>query len=102
MVQPANVIAGIFGLSAFLVAIIAGVAAGNPASDILAPALAAMVVLYLVGMWVGASVERIASAYIEGMTVPSKKSTIDSVENPVQTADSSASTGQKTPDEHIR
>jgi hypothetical protein len=97
MVQPANVIAGVFGLSAFLVAIIAGLAAGNPASDILAPALVSMIVLYLVGIWVGASVERIAAAYIEGMSTP-KKSTIGSVENPVQTADSSPSTGQKTPE----
>lgn len=57
---PTKVIAASLGLSAFAVAVIAGLAADNPAGTILARALVSMAVCHAVGWGIGAAAERAA------------------------------------------
>ena len=59
--MTATTIAGSFGLAAFAVAIIAGLASGNAASSILLRALMAMVICYPVGLAVGLVAQRIVN-----------------------------------------
>ena len=58
-------IAGCFALSAFAVAVIAGLASDNPASEVLGRALLCMVVCYPVGLVVGMVCVRVISAHVE-------------------------------------
>lgn len=58
---PTKVIAGSMGLAAFSVAVIAGLAVGNPAETVLGRALAAMVACNALGWVVGAAAEKVAS-----------------------------------------
>lgn len=78
MISPGKVVAGSFGLSAFAVAVIAGLGAGNTASDVLIRALVAMVVCYFIGTLLGGVGERTVSEhvrqYIEGRVVPDARS----------------------------
>jgi tetrahydromethanopterin S-methyltransferase subunit C len=55
---PTRVIAASLGLSAFAIAIVAGLAAENPAETILARAVVSMVVCHVVGWCVGLTAER--------------------------------------------
>jgi len=57
---PTKVIAASLGLSAFAVAVIAGLAADNPAGTILARALVCMAVCHALGWGIGAAAERAA------------------------------------------
>ena len=59
--SPGSVIAACFALSAFLVAILAGLAAANPALTVLARALIAMVLCYPAGLVVGLICELVVS-----------------------------------------
>jgi hypothetical protein len=63
----AKVIAGCFGLSAFAVAIIAGIAAGNSLAHVLMRALIATVVCYPIGVIVGLICARVISEHVERM-----------------------------------
>jgi len=56
--MPAKVFAGCMALSAFAIAIIAGLAADNPSDAILSRALIALVVCYPAGWLIGAVAER--------------------------------------------
>lgn len=60
MYTPANVIASIFGLSAFAVATLAGLFAGANATDTVWRALVAMILFHIVGVMIGSKVETIA------------------------------------------
>lgn len=60
MNQPNRVIAGIIGLTGFAVAALSGLAAANPAEQVLGRAIAAMLVLYVVGLPIGAAMCRVA------------------------------------------
>ena len=60
-----KVIAGTTGLSAFGVAVAAGLGAGNSASDVLLRALVATAVCYLLGLVVGAIGERTLNEYVK-------------------------------------
>ena len=57
-------IAGCFALSAFTVAIIAGMAAGNTAASILRRALLALVICYPVGLLVGGVARRVVEEHL--------------------------------------
>ena len=53
MIAPGSVVAGCFALAAFAVAIVAGLAADNPALTILVRAILALAVCYPVGLCIG-------------------------------------------------
>jgi hypothetical protein len=55
---PTRVIAASLGLSAFAIAIVAGLAADNPAETIVVRALASMVACHVAGWCVGSIAER--------------------------------------------
>lgn len=55
---PTKLISACFGLCAFVVAIIAGLAADNPADTILIRAIVGMFIAQVVGFLVGAAAER--------------------------------------------
>ena len=71
---PTKVIAAIFALAGFAVAVIAGLAAGNASSRVLVCALTGMLVCHMLGLGVGAIGERIVSdhlgTYRAGRPVP--------------------------------
>jgi hypothetical protein len=64
-----KVIAGCFGLSAFAVAIIAGVAAENSIAQVLVRALIATALCYPIGIIVGMICARVITEQVERMTL---------------------------------
>jgi tetrahydromethanopterin S-methyltransferase subunit C len=60
-----KVMAGCLALAGFAVAILAGLAAGNSAGDVLVRALIAMLACYPVGFVVGMICERVIAMHIE-------------------------------------
>jgi hypothetical protein len=54
-----KVVAAVFALSAFAVALIAGIAAGNDTTTVLSRALGALVACQLIGMGAGFLIERV-------------------------------------------
>jgi len=60
-----RLIATCFALSAFAVAIVAGLSSGNPTSEVLSRALIAMMVCYPLGLVIGIVCERVIAAHIE-------------------------------------
>ncbi|MHC4415045.1 MAG: hypothetical protein ACYS0G_07165 [Planctomycetota bacterium] len=60
-----NVIAGCFALAAFAVAVLAGLAGGNPATSILGRALLAMIVCYPVGLMIGMVCQRVLEEHFK-------------------------------------
>ena len=63
-VITAKVIAGCFALSAFAVAILAGLASENPTAQILQRAVISMFICYPVGLIVGMVCERVITTHI--------------------------------------
>ncbi len=61
---PDRLIASSFGLGGFAVAIVAGMAVGNPSSRILTVAIASMIVCHIIGLIAGAIGERVVSEYM--------------------------------------
>jgi hypothetical protein len=61
----ASTIAACFALAAFAVAVVAGLASGNPAASVLGRAIAAMVICYPAGLAVGYVAQRVISEHIE-------------------------------------
>ena len=62
--EPAKVVASVFALSAFAVAIVAGLAAGNTAPRVLGTAVIAMIVCHLAGLCIGAVGQRVVSEHL--------------------------------------
>lgn len=62
---PARVISGAFALGAFAIAIIAGLGAGNPTSTILINAIIAMAVCNVIGLLIGAVMERTVRDHVD-------------------------------------
>jgi putative Mn2+ efflux pump MntP len=62
---PARLIASCFGLAAFAVAVVAGMAAGNEGSRILMVALFSLVICHIVGLAAGLIGERIVEEYMK-------------------------------------
>lgn len=65
MDSPTKVISAIFALSAFAVATIAGMAAGNPAHDILANSLVCMLLCYVTGGMLAGIALRVVRTHVE-------------------------------------
>ena len=63
---PTKVIGACAGLTAFAIELIAGLAAENPASDVLVRALIAMIIVQMVGWVAGAVGERVMREAIVG------------------------------------
>jgi len=63
--DPARVVAGVLGLTAFVTAALVGLAIGNPGSVILTRALLAMIVCALVGRALGAAGKRCVREYLD-------------------------------------
>lgn len=59
-----RVIAGLFALSAFAVAIVAGLAAGNNAAQIMLRAIVAMVLCYPLGFLIGSVCEYVIDSHV--------------------------------------
>jgi hypothetical protein len=59
------VIAGCFALSAFAVAVLAGLSSDNPAGQVLGRAVACMVVCYPVGLIAGIVCVRVIGSHVE-------------------------------------
>ncbi len=62
---PSNVIAACFALAAFAVAVVAGIAGGNPATSILVRALIAMIGCYPAGLIIGLICARVMTDHIQ-------------------------------------
>jgi hypothetical protein len=60
MHAPSQVIASIFGLSAFAVAVLSGLVAGSSATETLGRAIPVMLIFYFVGIVIGSRVESMA------------------------------------------
>lgn len=65
MVRPSKVIAAVFGLAAFSVAIVAGLGAGNPALTVLLHATIAMVLCQVVGVLIGVACEGVIERHVK-------------------------------------
>jgi tetrahydromethanopterin S-methyltransferase subunit C len=63
--NAATSIASVFALAAFAVAIVAGLASGNPTSSILLRAIIAMLACYPVGLVVGHITQRVIQDHVE-------------------------------------
>jgi hypothetical protein len=65
LISPVKVIAACAGLTGFAIAMLAGLAAENPADVILARAIAALVVCYVAGGVIGLAMDHAVRAGIE-------------------------------------
>lgn len=65
-----RVMAGSFGLTAFAVAVIAGLAAGNTASHILLQAIVSMLVCHVVGLILGGLAEHVVREHLRACATP--------------------------------
>ena len=63
--SPGHVVAGCFGLSAFAIAVVAGLASETPADSVLARSVFAMIICYPVGLVIGMICERAIQAHID-------------------------------------
>ena len=84
---PSSAIAGCFALSAFAVAVVAGLAAQNPASSILFRALIAMIVCYPVGLIIGLICQRLMFDHIDAHQKAASITMPNSTENSDQSDD---------------
>jgi len=91
--REANVIAAAFSLSAFAVAVVAGMGARNPAASVLLNAVVAMVVCYALGRAAGAV---IAHALGEHLAVYVKAHPVPVVELDVPVVDEAVDQGVVT------
>lgn len=87
---PSRVIATAVGLSGFAVAVIAGLAAENPAQVVLGRALVSMLVCYVLGQLLGAGAENVVRRRVERYKgehpVPDVFASIDQGEPPGRSA----------------
>jgi len=63
--MPAKLVASSMALIAFAIAIMAGLSAGNPSAVVIWRALVSMIVVYFVGMLVGAIAERTLNEHLQ-------------------------------------
>jgi hypothetical protein len=69
-VAPTKLIAAALALSAFAIAILAGLAAGNPAPRILSQAIVCMLACQVIGWGVGLAGERVVAEHLESIRAP--------------------------------
>lgn len=65
MESPSKVLAAVLGLTAFSIAVVAGLLAGVPGQTVLARALVSMMVCYPVGLVLGLVAGRAISEYLD-------------------------------------
>lgn len=87
--EPAKVVASVFALAAFAVAIVAGLAAQNTPARVLGTALVAMLLCHITGLFVGAIAERVVTDHLTRVRVGSAAS-----EHKAQSSAPAAATGQ--------
>jgi hypothetical protein len=73
--DPAKVIACVFALAAFAVAIIAGLSAGNNAARVLGSALAAMLICHIMGLVIGAIGHLVVTEHLSSIPTQSEETT---------------------------
>lgn len=98
MAMPSQVISAVFAMTTFIVALIAGLAADNPASVTLPRATFAMVLMYLVGGAVGLLTQRIVSDHADRYRVRAMsglKTSGEPVEKSAHSTDSFPNSQQK-------
>ncbi|MFN0133273.1 MAG: hypothetical protein ACKVW3_12205 [Phycisphaerales bacterium] len=61
----ARVMAAIFALSAFAIAVISGMAVGNPTQVVIRQALVSLAVCFVVGVAIGLVFEQVVSEHVE-------------------------------------
>lgn len=84
---PAKVIAASFALAAFAVAVIAGLASGNPTRAILTDAILAMLACHLAGLFIGALMQRVINEHLDGYRAATP---VPEIELPVADGDAPA------------
>ena len=62
--RVSNVVAGCFAIAAFAIALIAGVAGGNPTGGVLTRAMISMIVCYPIGLIIGLICERVVDNHL--------------------------------------
>lgn len=80
-----KVIAGCFGLAAFAVAIIAGLASDNPAAQILLHAVIATLVCYPIGWIAGLICQRVIGLHLEARIKSQQQVASNSSATPIPT-----------------
>ena len=65
--SPGHVVAACFGLTAFTIAIVAGLASESPAHSVLSRAVIAMILCYPVGLVVGMICDRIILSHLSNL-----------------------------------
>lgn len=99
MDKPTKVIAGSLGLTAFAIAVVAGLAAGNQSAEILVRALISMTTCYVLGLVLGAigqrTIEEHVRQYIASRPVKKRSHEVIVVDEAVDGEDSSLITGGK-------
>ena len=65
--EPGRVIASAFALAGFAVAMIAGLAAGNPAGAVIKTGLVAMIVCYAAGVAIGSVAQSVVAQHLSGL-----------------------------------
>lgn len=83
-VRMTGTIAGCFALSAFAVAVVAGLAGGNATSSILARALLAMIVCYPMGLLVGLICQRVVQEHLQAQAAGASGAAGDSEAAPAE------------------
>lgn len=61
---PGKLVAGVFALAAFAIAIVSGLSAGNPPTRILTAALVSMVICHALGLCLGAIGEKVVGEHL--------------------------------------
>jgi NhaP-type Na+/H+ or K+/H+ antiporter len=64
--SPSKLYAAVLGLTAFLVAVVAGLFSGSPGADVLSHAIVSMVVCYALGAVLGVVAGRAISEFVAG------------------------------------
>ena len=62
--SPGHVVAACFGLTAFAIAIVAGLASDTPANSVLSRSVIAMILCYPVGLVVGMICDRVIQSHL--------------------------------------
>jgi uncharacterized protein involved in response to NO len=71
--DPVKVIACVFALAAFAVAIIAGLSAGNSAARVLGSALAAMFICHIMGLVIGTIGHRVVTDHLSSIPIEAEE-----------------------------
>lgn len=85
-IEAGRIIASCFALTAFAVALVAGISGGNDAAQILLRAVIAMVVCYPVGLIAGLICERVIQAHVTARPNDAEDMSVNANNVPAQAA----------------